>query len=247
MRSFQTLSFVALTALTLAPMAACISTDEVEDDLAGEARDGEAGKADGSDTFTYYTIERDYRRCVSPLCGGWWVSRVNREGTKCADNKMADRCYVAELDESALGLEGVGYGERQVIFRGDLVKKNYGANFGKLGVLKATEAWVAGTDSVADGIWVKVEQSGVRCIAAPCADKSESKLNSVLTAMISELDFEPSGATEEQQAAAYEALTGDGLIVVGARYTDRVDGRTAKARTVTQFFTRVRPAPVEQN
>jgi len=250
MRLFKTVSFVALAALSLAPMAACVSSEDVEDDLAGELEtEGEDGKADGASTFTYFEIERDFRRCVSPLCGGYWVSRVNREGLKCSDGLTAERCYVAEIDHTALGFDETDGGgwvgaieNRSMIFRGDLKKKTYG-DFGKLGFLVTSEAWMAGTESVAEGVWVKVEQSGVRCFAAPCADKIERKLNSTRTAMISALDFVPSGATEEAEAIAWAALTSeDGLIVVGDRYTDRVDGRTAKARTVTQFFTRLLPA-----
>lgn len=244
--------------ITLPLVGACTTTTDVEDELAGEsAADGEdAGKADGSnDTFTYFEITRDYRRCVSPLCGGYWVSRPNKAQTKCADGRNADRCYVAELDDSALGFTREadldaywsGIEARAVVVRGDLTKQTYG-DFGKLGKLTVTEAWRAGTTSSADGVWVKVKLNGVRCIAAPCADKSEAKLNSVLTANISDLDFEPSGATDEQKEVAFAALTDerwDGLIVVGDRYTDRVDGRTAKARTVTQFYTRMYPTADE--
>ena len=40
------------------------------------------GKADGIDTAsTYYSARPDTRRCVAPLCGGWWVKRVNRSST----------------------------------------------------------------------------------------------------------------------------------------------------------------------
>ncbi len=236
------------------PLAGACTTTDVEDELAGEsAADGDAsGKADGAnDTFTYFEITRDYRRCVSPLCGGYWVSRPNKAKTKCADGRNADRCYVAELDDSALGFTSdadldaywSGIEARAVIVRGELSNKTF-TGFGKLGTMTVTEAWRAGTTSSADGVWVKVELNGVRCFAAPCADKREAKLNSVLAANISELDFEPSGATDEQLEVAYGALTDDhhdGLIVVGDRYTDRVDGRTAKARTVTQFYTRMHP------
>lgn len=230
--------------------AACTTTD-VEDDLAGEENDGEAGKADGNDeTFTYFSIRPDYRRCVSPLCGGFWVSRVNRAQTTCADGTKADECYVAELDDSVLGLSGSeafrgGVYAETALVRGE-IEDNVYADWGNLGRFVASEGWLAGAASgSADGIWVKVEQTGIRCFAAPCADKSEKKLNSVLHAMISELDFEPSGATDAEIETAYAALLPEGgpggLIISGERYTDRVDGRKAKARTVTQFWTQIVP------
>lgn len=241
------LTFALILSLPLAG-AACTTT-EVEDDLAGEEHDGEAGKADGSDeTFTYFTITPDYRRCVAPLCGGFWVSRVNRAKTTCADGSKAEACYVAELDDSVLGVTGSellrgGIYAETALVRGEIVD-NVHADWGNLGRFVASEGWQAGAAAgSADGIWVKVEQTGIRCFAAPCADKSEKKLNSVLHAMISELDFAPSGATDGEIEAAYAALLPEsgpgGLIIAGDRYTDRVDGRTAKARTVTQFWTRI--------
>ena len=246
----HTLSFALILSLPLAG-AACTTAD-VEDDLAGEDRDGEAGKADGNDeTFTYYSIRPDYRRCVAPLCGGYWVSRVNRSKTTCADGSKAEACYVAELDDAVLGATGaarlrLGVSEETALVRGS-IEDNVFADWGNLGRFVVTEGWTAGAaDGAADGIFVMVEQTGIRCIAAPCADKAEKKLNSVLRAMISELDFTPSGATDAELEAAYAGLLPEagpgGLIVAGDRYIDRVDGRKAKARTVTQFWTRIIPS-----
>jgi hypothetical protein len=235
--------------------AACTAVDTEVDDLAGEELDGEAGKADGNDeTFTYFSIRQDYRRCVSPLCGGFWVSRVNKATTTCADGSKAEECYVAELDDAILGETGVAalrngiYTTQAALVRGEIVDNEY-ADWGNLGRFVVSEGWLGGAAAGSpDGIWVKVEQTGIRCIAAPCADKSEHKLNSVRHAMISEIDFAPSGATDPELEAAYAALlpeAGPGaLVIVGDRYTDRVSGRTAKARTATQFYTRIVAADV---
>ncbi len=231
--------------LTLPLAAACAAPETIEDDLAGELADeGEAGKADDNGTFTYYTIERDTRRCVSPLCGGYWVSRIQRDKTECADGSKAARCYVAELDESVLGADVDLLGEIEadrIILRGEIVDATFG-DFGNLGRFVASEAWVAGAAAGSpdlDAVFVKVEQTGIRCWAAPCADKAEYKLNSVRDAMIADLDFEPSGATEAEIDQAWSGLVEGGLIVVGDRYRVQVDGRRAPARTVTQFYTRL--------
>jgi hypothetical protein len=243
------LSFAVLLALPLA--GACTGTEDVVDDLAGEsAADDGGGKADSPVLETFFEVRQDERRCVSPLCGGWWVSRVNHAKTTCADGSKKAECYVAEIDPTLVGLADRdledmwgGLYNRSVVLRGEIEDATYG-DFGNLGRFSATEAWKAGTDSSPDGVWVLVEPNGVRCIAAPCPDKSERKLNSVLSANISDLDFEPSGATEEQQAVAWDALTG-GVIVVGDRYYTQVDSRRAKSRTVTQFYTRLQPSPVQ--
>ena len=234
---------LALTVFITVPFAACTSSDGIEDDLAIEDNDSNAdGKADGSGTYTYFAIDRDQRRCVSPLCGGYFVARVNHTTTRCANGQYAERCYVAELDLKATGLEGLP-DERpgQVLIRGSVVAKKF-TSFGNLGRFVASEVWHAGAGAGSpDGVFAKVEQTGIRCFAAPCADKVERKLNSSLYANIADLDFDASGATEDELAPAFAALTGDDLIVAGYRYYVHGAAGYAKARTVNQFYTSVRP------
>src|SRR5688572_21550681 len=51
----------------------------------------------------YFQLTRDLRRCASPLCGGFWLSAVNRLATRCSDGSYRSRCYVAEADFRAAG------------------------------------------------------------------------------------------------------------------------------------------------
>jgi hypothetical protein len=232
--------------------AACIAADTTTpDDLAGTtAADGvEDGKADASGTYTYYSITADVRKCQSPLCGGHFVSRVNLGSTKCADGVYRDACYVADVDLSGLGLSDLdlakvteleGAGGQQLILRGTIGAQRYGA--GTLGVFHATEAWIAGTDGTPDGVVVKVRDNGVRCFAAPCASLTEHKLDSSRSAKIADVDYAPSGASERQIEAAIARYSDDGVIIAGDRYTVHENGRTAKGRTATQYWTRVVPA-----
>lgn len=232
--------------------AACISPGETTtDDLAGTtAADGvDDGKADASGTYTYYSITTDVRKCQFPLCGGHFVSRVNLASTKCADGVYRDACYVADVDLSGLGLsdddlakvaELEGAGGQRLLLRGTIGAKAYGA--GTLGVFVATEAWVAGTDSTPDGVFVKLHDNGVRCIAAPCPTLTEKKLNSSRSANLAEVDYSLSGATERQIEAASAHYFDDGVIIAGDRYTVHQNGRTAKGRTATQYWTRLAPA-----
>ena len=46
----------------------------------------------------FYSVRRDWRRCMVPMCGGWWVKSVNEETTRCVDGVDAEECYVAEID-----------------------------------------------------------------------------------------------------------------------------------------------------
>jgi hypothetical protein len=45
----------------------------------------------------------DARKCIYPLCGGYFVKAVNQALTRCADGSMAKECHAVELDATALG------------------------------------------------------------------------------------------------------------------------------------------------
>src|SRR5688500_1902707 len=46
----------------------------------------------------YFLVRQDRRRCMSPLCGGYFVKRVNQSRTRCANGRWMPECYVAEID-----------------------------------------------------------------------------------------------------------------------------------------------------
>src|SRR5687767_15636363 len=46
----------------------------------------------------YYLLRRDVRRCASPLCGGYFVKRVNQSRTRCANGRWMRECYVGEIE-----------------------------------------------------------------------------------------------------------------------------------------------------
>ncbi len=250
MSLYRALLLGFVSALSLAACADEVTTDELAAEGAGDAAAADAaegGKADSAGQYTYFLVEPDLRRCASPMCGGFWVDRVNLGTTKCADGSYAQKCYVAELDLTGTGLPEAstdairGQGHMlggQLVLRGTVNKKSFGAN-GKLGVFKATEAWMPTTDAPADGVFVKLKDAGVRCITTPCPSTHELKLNASAKAVIADVDFSWSGATDDQIAAAVGAEFGDGLIIAGDRYTVHGPGGNGKARTATQMWTKV--------
>lgn len=244
--------FASLSAVLLATACDPQGPAPTDDELAGESdADGEAGKADGIDsTFTYFRIERDLRKCISPLCGGFFVSRANRAYTQCADGSWDSRCYVADLDFSSSGLSSAqveeisgSVGNDKVLLRGE-VGSFVHESFGELGRLHVSEAWMGGSDEDAGGLFVRVTDSGLVCFAAPChGTLREAKLNSVLTATMSELDLSWTDVSDEESAAAFDHVFGDdGLIVSGWRYYYYQGGWQA-GRVAAQFWARVQPSP----
>ena len=230
-RSLLPAALATLSALTL---AACAGDDGVVDELAAEDLvDQEDSKADGDGTYTYYTMSADARRCAYPFCGGIFVDRVNRSTTRCSDGSYAEACYAPELDWTESGLSqgqidrvrgalpaGIGSpAESTVLVRGRMTARDFdvAGTTRKLGVFVVTEAWLGLTADLPDGVFVKVADAGVRCIAAPCESQSERKLNSSARAMIAGIGADDLGLTEAQSQAVVEAQFNGGAIVSGAR------------------------------
>src|SRR5687767_8167105 len=46
----------------------------------------------------YFLVRQDVRRCISPLCGGYFVKRVNQSRTRCANGRWMRECYVGEIE-----------------------------------------------------------------------------------------------------------------------------------------------------
>lgn len=238
-------------ALTIPLVAAC--TDESSDDeFAGESdvSEGDAGKADqvGS-VYTYYFVSQDFRRCVSPYCGGAFYRLANATKTTCSDGTKQERCYAASEDWESLGLGDVGMTKvsdamnglgGEILVRATISKRDWGNGLGKFAHLKAKEAWIPQGPNAAtgDGPLAKVADSGVRCITFPCPSVNEKKLNSSAAASLAELGWHEANATDDQISTALDKMHTDGLIISGARYTVSGPGGSGKARTVTQWWLR---------
>jgi hypothetical protein len=216
------------------------------DELAGEsAEDGDAGKGDTADAFTFFAVTPDVRQCsFDSRCGGFFVSRPNRSTTTCTRGVTSSRCYVDSLDMSGTAMPASvakSYQDRirngeSFLLKGDLVP---GADDRGLS-LHVTQIWVAGSATgVTDGVFVLVKDNGTRCIVAPCPSLSEIRLNSNRSAAIHELDLAASGADTDTLDRAGNDLFDAGVIVVGDRYYPT----RAKGRSANQFFTKA-PVPL---
>src|SRR6266550_2001764 len=73
-------------------------------------------------TSTFYSVRQDLRRCVSPLCGGYFVKRVNMPSTRCANGRSMSECYVAGIDWNGQPQVDIGH----LLVRGNIVAKRYG-------------------------------------------------------------------------------------------------------------------------
>ena len=242
------------TVLSISFLAACASDGPV-DELAGETPEDDLANADGKgDTigdgaYTFFSLRADTRRCAAPYCGGDWLERLNRTSTVCHDGEVSDACYTPELDFTESGLkreaqdklrlaagEGAFDNGVRAIVRGRFARTNSGTVGKELGRFIVTEAWVAYGTSEAEGVFVRVVDSGIRCIVAPCPSVRETALNTSRSANITDVDFRPSGLdTEEIEEISGKMFEPAGLIIAGDRY----GSNSVKGRTATNVFVRL--------
>jgi len=231
--------------------AGCASSTDPQDELAGDAAGAELLRGAGSPQ-SYFAITADLRKCASPLCGGWFLERVNHAITTCHDGSTAATCYAPVLDWSATGLSAgqqgalldaarreAGSGDVYALVRGRFARTNT-TSMPRAGRFVISEAWVAEGDAASDGVFVRVVDNGIRCFAAPCPSVTETVLNMSRSVDIAEVDFAPAGLNERQLMGCRQEMSSPGgILVVGHRYTVSDNGITAKARTATAVYERL--------
>ena len=186
---------------------------------------------------TYYSLRRDLRRCVSPLCGGYFVKRVNRTNTVCADGRVMNECYVAEINWNG----NPEADSADFVVRGNIGRKRFG-HFGNLGELRVSESWMPMGNNRALGTFYRVRDRGVRCITHPCPTHLEAKLNSPSSQNIAGVNLEAANLGEQNAASVTQAMTGpQGVIVTGENVVVRGPGGRSFELRGTQAYVRKQP------
>jgi hypothetical protein len=196
----------------------------------------------------YYTVRRDFRRCASPRCGGFFIKQNNLKATPCVDGVFRNECYVSSIDWSSLKLPLDKLAKIQnqdasrLILRGSIVPVEFG-EIGKFGELRVKEAFIAATDTPAKGTFVVLKNNGIVCFTTPCFSTDKFILNKPQSSQVSSIDLSQTRATPEQIEAANNEIFALGLITVGT--TKVVDDLNPTKRDVkfvaTQFYLRVEP------
>ncbi len=171
-------SCVLTLAIVGISVAGCASTQAV-DDASAATTEQALSSPDGG---IHFRIRRDLRRCVSPLCGGFWVRAVNRWTTTCVGGDRQAECYVAELDLAALGLSEAQEAELQgapgqFLLVGAIEPRDY-PPFGQLGAFVSSEAWRGHPDISPSGLYFRANNNGTVCITFPCLSFDAQLLNS---------------------------------------------------------------------
>jgi uncharacterized protein DUF6748 len=231
---------LAMLAVLLAPLA-CQQGDGDPEDVV--SRDGEADIA--IPTSTYYIVTAiDYRKCAFPMCGGVFVKEVNQELTLCADGSYAKSCHVAVTDYAALGLPSSteaklddAWQHGGALLRGTLFQA--GGPYLPTDTLAASEGWVGVTGQTPEGVFERLDDSGIVCVTFPCDSFVERILNDGFTRFIAEVDLAASGASPERLEAGYAELFATGILAVGVETWVYGPAGSAPGFAAAEFYTRV--------
>ncbi|MCO4747048.1 MAG: hypothetical protein KC912_19790 [Proteobacteria bacterium] len=164
-------------------------------------------------TLELYSTTPDQRRCVSPLCGGDWVTEINAESTRCKDGGPSDVCYVADMDlagTASPSADGAG-----LIVAGRLGARRFGS-FGKLGTFKASgDVWVAVDDGFYQGTVHGASDNGIRCITTPCFSTDLITVGHGNTQAVAGLDLSALDLDTVENEAVWQAYSEGTLFVAG--------------------------------
>jgi hypothetical protein len=194
--------------------------------LDGERTAGEAELSSTTDAFV--SARRDMRRCVSPMCGGFWVKEVN--------SSTAER-YVNKLVFSSLALsnniEGQisGAADSELVLLGRLGEKESRFNTRSFVVTSAFRGLPGKTFDAKDTFF-SVLPTRVNCIRAPCPTLQATRVNRTTgSMMVSDVSLEAAlGSLVNGEWLKSRVLTNRALVV--GRVADRSGSTTLEAKQV---------------
>ncbi len=170
--------------------------------------------------YGYFAVRADLKKCAFPMCGGFYVHRVNTAKSLCTDGNYAAECYVANVDLSGTGLTSDE--QSSVALGGSVVRGKITStkiNGTKYGQFDASEAWVGETGSTISGGVYRATQNNIKCIKAPCPTITVVKLDTTSTKNISGVDLTKTDNAADAQTiddAMGDIAASPGLIAAGA-------------------------------
>lgn len=189
----------------LAPLlGGCIVGDgstSSEDDLSASSR-------------SYVTLTRDQRKCVAPLCGGYWIKDVNR--------KTAAQ-YVSDLDFSSSGLDEIEIDKvrsapaEELLIRGKLGPKE-SAHGTRTFIVSEAYRGLPGVKPVEGDTFYKAQdrKPAISCFTAPCPNEVATKLNTTAKTYFSGYSVERAAKPFVDQEWLIERIEHHGALVAAS-------------------------------
>jgi len=160
----------------------------------------------------YFTAVVDSRDCASPRCGGAWVSRVNHSFMRCPDGKLAQRCYVVDVELEAKTDGDIKNGK--TLIRGWFEKTPFADNRAYF-KLVADAAYVPLFEkNPGGGFYALITNTDVVCITTPCPTLELNSLNLNLVVNVSSLKFDER-MQQQDRDFVWAQTEGMGALVYG--------------------------------
>jgi hypothetical protein len=193
-----------------------------------------AGASGTARQMTVYGLRGDPRMCPSPMCGGFWASRVNWKVTTCLGGAARPACYAASVDLSALSAAAQSHARPalsswRALAEGTFAR--YSNEFPQLARLVASHVWLAAGPRRETSTVYRVVDTGLRCIRAPCFSLRATVVNGTRTLTLSNLDLAGAGAAPATINRANTALAHSGVLVSGTIRTLASTGIAGPWRT----------------
>lgn len=145
-----------------------------ESEIGVQADEGDVESSELSTTKdTFILVRRDYRKCIAPLCGGYWVRDLN--------STMQDR-YVSALDLTGSSVPEdqrdrvTNAPDNELVVFGRLGPRENKFNTRTLTVLDAYRG-LPGVSFAATDKFYGVFPTKIACITTPCANLQATRLN----------------------------------------------------------------------
>jgi hypothetical protein len=196
-----------------------------------------------------FTARPDYRKCLAPVCGGYFVKLVNKKLTQCANGSLQEECYVAAIvygdGPVTIGAHSIA-NKTPLLLIGAIVPKNYD-RVGNLGEFVAKEAYRSATQNTAVGKFYGVSNNGIVCIITPCFSFDQALLNSTnRITKLSDVNLEMTGALPEDIAQAQTILAnGEALYATGINQKYQGFAGVGVRFVAQQFYLPIKPVSKE--
>ena len=183
--------------------------------------DSTVGQNEGEDTLeidaelsassrTFVGIRRDFRKCIAPLCGGYWVHDLNRVNL--------NEVFVSGLDFTGSGLTNVEQGQvelglAEVVLRGRLGPKE--SQFGTRPFI-VSEAYrgLPGKAWDAEQVFT-VTPANIQCFRAPCPSLRAKRVNYTAQTLFHQLSLARAGDGLVDTKWLGKRVREDGALVAG--------------------------------
>ncbi|HVK99374.1 MAG TPA: Kazal-type serine protease inhibitor family protein [Dongiaceae bacterium] len=179
-------------------------------------------------TSDYFTIRPDLRKCASPKCGGFWITKVNLALQNCPDGSTARSCYVWDINVPA-GTKKQAIANNRVLTHGQYAKDTLQPSpvpYYRLDIDAAYAPILLPSAESRWGVYTLARHNDIVCITTPCPNIDIAPLNLKQTTTVANLQFSPRFSAQQveeiQAGVATEGFItlGHGLPVV------RPDGQT---------------------